>query len=61
MLCWFQVYSTVIQLYIYLFFFRFFSLWVITNHWVEFPVLYNRSLLVIYSMHSSVYLLILNS
>ena len=30
--------------------------WVITEYWVEFPVLYSRSLLVVYFMCSSVYM-----
>ena len=62
MLCWFQVYSKVIQLhiYIYLFFFRFFP--IISYYKIlEFPVLYSRSLLFISFIHSRVYLLIPNS
>ena len=38
-----------------------FPLWVITQYWVEFPVLYSRSLLVICFLHSSAYMLIPNS
>ena len=54
-------YSTVIHLYIYPLFFRFFSHMVITEYWVESPVLHSRSLLVIYFVYSSLYLLIPNS
>ena len=46
-LCWFQVYSKVNQLYMYLSN-LFFPISVITNYWVDFPVLYSRSLLIIY-------------
>ena len=56
MLCLFQGYGKVIQLYIYLFFFRFFSYLVITEYWVELPVLYSRSLLSICFTCSSVYI-----
>ena len=34
--------------------FRFFLIWVITKYWVEFPVTYSRSLLVISPVYSSV-------
>ena len=46
------MYSKVIQLYIYIypFFFRFFSH--ITEYWVEFPGLYSRFLLIIYFMYA---------
>ena len=37
-----------------------FPLWVITKHWVEFPMLYSRSLFICF-IHSSVYMLIPNS
>ena len=40
-----------------MFFFRFFPLQFITRHWIGFPVLYSRSLLSIYFIHSSVFLL----
>ena len=33
-----------------------FPIYVITEYWVEFPVLYSRSLLVIYFIYSSVYM-----
>ena len=36
-------------------FFRFFSIYVITEYLVEFPVLYSRSLLIIYFIYNSVY------
>ena len=47
------MYSKVIQFYIYTypFFFRFFSIYVITEYWTEFPVLFSRSLLIIYFIH----------
>ena len=64
MLCQFHVYSKVIQLYIYMypFFFRFFShIGHCVEYWVEFPVLYSGSLLVIYLMYSSVCTLIPSS
>ena len=38
-----------------------FPIQVITEYWVEFPVLYSRSLLIIYFIYNSVYLLIPNS
>ena len=38
-----------------------FPIWVVTQYWAEFPVLYYRSLLVIYFKYSSVYMLIPNS
>ena len=46
--------STVIQLYIYLFFFRF-LLYVIAKYWILFSVLYCRSFLVIYYIQQCVY------
>ena len=66
MLCQFHVYSKVIQLYIYmyLFFFKYFSQFFFhfnTEYWAVFPVLYSRSLLVIYFKYSSVYMSISNS
>ena len=48
------------KLYIY-FFSNSCPLWVITQYWVEFPVLYSRSLLVIHFTYNSVYMSILNS
>ena len=48
-------------LYIYAFFFRFFSLIGYYKILRSFPVLYDRSLLVIYFIYSSVYMLIPNS
>ena len=56
MLCWFQVYSRVIQLYgyVYSFFFRFFSHIDYQNIEYCSPVLHSRSLLVIYLVYSSV-------
>ena len=33
-----------------------FPIYVIAEYWVEFPVLYSRSLLVIYFIYSSVYM-----
>ena len=38
-----------------------FPVWVITEYWVEFPVLCSRSLLIIYFTYSGIYLLIPNS
>ena len=57
MLCLFQEYSKVIQLYTYVypFFFRFFSLIGGYKYWVEFPVLCSSSLLIICYIYSSVY------
>ena len=46
---------------LFFFFFRFFPLYIIIQYRVSFPVLYSRSLLVIYFIHSRVYLLILNA
>ena len=53
MLCQFQVYSKVIQLYIYLFS-NYFPIQVIYRILNEFLVLYNRSLLVIYFIYLSI-------
>ena len=38
------------------FFLDFLPIWVTTEHWVEFPVLHRRFSLVIYFIHSSVYM-----
>ena len=43
-------------LHMYLIFFKFFPHVVIAEYWAEFPVLYSRSLLVIYSIYSNVYM-----
>ena len=43
-------------LHMYLIFFKFFPHVVIAEYWAEFPVLYSRSLLVIYSIYSSVHI-----
>ena len=43
-------------IYTYIHSFRFYSHIVITEYWVEFPVLYSRSLLVIYFIYNSVYM-----
>ena len=62
MLCAFQVYSKVIQLYVYIFFFRFF--YIIGYYKILNLVpcaVYSRSLLIIYFICSSMYLLIPNS
>ena len=59
MLCWFQVYSKEIHLYIYtyLFFFKLFShLGYCSEYWEEFPVLYTRFFLVTYFKYSSTYM-----
>ena len=61
MLCQFQVYSKVIQLYLHIYFFRFFFLIGYSKILVEFPVLYSRSLLIIYFVYSGVYMLTPNS
>ena len=63
MLVYYAIYNVVlvsgVQQYIYIFFFRFVS---ITGYYkILFPVLYSRSLLFIYFIYSSVYLLIPNS
>ena len=56
MLCSFLLFNKVNQLYIYPFFLGFFPILVITEHWVEFPVLYSRFLVVIYCIDSSMYM-----
>ena len=70
MLCLFQVHSKVVHvhmciyIYIYIYIFIFsesFPIWVIIKYWVEFPVLYRRSLLVIYPIYCSMCVLILSS
>ena len=48
MLCYFLLYRKVIQLYIYVLFFIFFALWLITGCWIWFPVLYSRILFILY-------------
>ena len=52
-------YSKEIQLYIYVYllFFRFFPIYIITEYWVEFLVLYSRYLLIIYFIYESVFML----
>ena len=55
------MYSKVIQLYMYLFFFKFFSQLGCTRILSRVPWAINRSLLVIYFKHSSVYMSIPNS
>ena len=57
------MYSKVIQLYIYMypFFFKIFSHLGYYRILSSFPVLYSRSLLVIYFKHSRVYMSIPNS
>ena len=54
----FLLYSKVSQSYIYIYplFFSFPSHLVTTEHGVEFPVLYSRFSLVIYFIHSSIYM-----
>ena len=52
MLCQFQVFSKVIQWYVY--FLDSFSILVITEYWVAFPVLYSRFLLITYFVCLSV-------
>ena len=42
--------------YIHSYFFDSFPIWVIAEYWVEFPVLYSRSLLVMYFTYSSMYI-----
>ena len=59
MLCYFQVYSKVIQLYIHIYFFRFFSL--IGYYKILSIVPCAISLLFIYFIYSSVYLLVPHS
>ena len=53
------MYSKVDQLYIYIcpLFLDSFPIYAIREYWVEFPVLYSRSLLVTYFIYSSVYML----
>ena len=48
-------------IHIYTFFFIFFSIIVITGYWIEFPVLYSRTLSFILSIYNSLHLLIPNS
>ena len=61
MMCYFHVFNyTHTHMYIYSFSDSF-PIEVITEYWVEFPMLYSRSLLVIYFIYSSVYILIPNS
>ena len=45
----------------YLFFFKFFPIQLITEYWSEFPVLSSRSLLVICFIYGRVYMLVPNS
>ena len=47
--------------YIYILFSYSFPLWFITGYWIQFPVLYRRTLLSIHPIYSSLYLLIPNS
>ena len=46
--------AEMIQLYIYMYSF---PLWLITGYWIQFPGLYSRTLLFIYFIYSSLYLL----
>jgi len=57
MLRYFQPYSKVIHYTYVCSFSDYCPLWVITEYRVEFPVLYSRSLLMIYFIHSNVYIL----
>ena len=55
MLCSFQVYSKMILTYIYMYsLLDSFLIWVIIEYWLEFLVLYSRSLLVIYLIYGNV-------
>ena len=58
MLCYFLVYSKDIELYIYinLFIPYLFLTSVTAECWVQFLVLYSRSLLIIYFIYSSMYM-----
>ena len=60
MLCWFLLKSKVTQLYTYI---HSFLLQFILGAWIGFPVLYSRSLLIIYSKYNTnrLHLLIPNS
>ena len=51
---WLHIYSTVIHIYN---FFYSFSLWFLTEYWIQFPVLYSRTLLFIQSRYNSLHLL----
>ena len=51
---------TYIYIYIYILF-QILSPYSLSEYWVEFPFLYSRSLLVMYFIYGSVYMLILNS
>ena len=53
-----KVIQLYIHTYIYIYIYIYFPMQVITEYWVEFPVLYSKSLLIIYFMYSSVYTLI---
>lgn len=55
----FQVYSKLIELSIY--FSDYFCIQVILRYCIQFPVLYSKSLLLIYFIYSSLYLLVPNS
>ena len=49
----------MIQLYIYIHSSSYsFPLWFITGYWIQFPVLYSRTLLFIHSLYTSLHLLI---
>ena len=49
------------QLHIYYSFLDSFLIWVITEYWIEFSVLYSRSLLVIYLIYNSMHVFIPSS
>ena len=52
--------NVYIYICIYVFFFSFFPIQVITRCWIQFPILYSRSLLFIYFIYSNMYPLIPN-
>ena len=57
----FLLYSKVIRLCVYIYFSYSFPLWFITGYWIQFPVLYSRTLLFIHSVYNSLHLLMSNS
>ena len=56
-----DVQQSVSVIYIYILFSYSFPLLVITRYLIEFPLLHNRSLLFIYFIYSSMYMLIAKS
>ena len=60
--CYVNFSCKVIQLHIYVYSFSYsFPLWFITGYWIQFPVLYSRTLLFTHPIYNSLHLLITNS